>query len=71
MPFGQPLVEVRMADMTTDESRPDYVRDISTLRITDADDAGGKGANLGELVAAELPVPPGFVLMRACYLDTT
>jgi pyruvate, water dikinase len=56
--------------MSTEESRPDYVRDIATLRITDADDAGGKGANLGELVAAELPVPPGFVLMRACYLDT-
>ena len=55
--------------MSSEESH-DCVRDISTLRITDADDAGGKGANLGELVAAELPVPPGFVLMRACYLNT-
>jgi len=42
-----------------------YVRDISTLRITDAEEAGGKGANMGELVAAKLPVPPGFVLMRS------
>lgn len=49
---------------------PRYVRDIASLRISDADDAGGKGANLGELVAAELPVPPGFVLMRAGYLDS-
>jgi pyruvate, water dikinase len=48
----------------------DYVRDISTLRIQNAEDAGGKGANLGELVAAELPVPPGFVLLRACYQDS-
>jgi pyruvate, water dikinase len=57
--------------MTTIEAvRTNYVRDISTLRIADADDAGGKGANLGELVAADLPVPPGFVLMRACYLDS-
>ena len=32
----------------------DYVRDISTLRIANAEEAGGKGANLGELVAAEL-----------------
>lgn len=47
-----------------------YVRDISTLRVEDADAAGGKGANLGELVAAGLPVPPGFVLMRNCYLDS-
>ena len=37
-----------------------YVRDIASLRIADADDAGGKGANLGELVAAGLPVPGGL-----------
>jgi pyruvate,water dikinase len=47
-----------------------YVRDIASLRIGDAEDAGGKGANLGELVAAGLPVPRGFVLMRAGYLDS-
>src|SRR5262245_29649669 len=44
-----------------------YVRNISTLRITDAEEAGGNGANMGELVAAGLPVPPGFVLLRDCY----
>jgi len=47
-----------------------YVRDISTLRISDAEEAGGKGANMGELVAAGLPVPPGFVLMRDGYLES-
>lgn len=47
-----------------------YVRDIASLRIEDADDAGGKGANLGELVGAGLPVPGGFVLMRTAYLDS-
>jgi pyruvate,water dikinase len=47
-----------------------YLRDISTLRITDAEEAGGKGANMGEMVAAKLPVPPGFVLLRDCYLDS-
>src|SRR4051812_15595162 len=47
-----------------------YVRDISTLRISDAEEAGGKGANMGELVAAHLPVPPGFVLLRDCYRDS-
>lgn len=48
----------------------DYVRDIATLRIGDAEVAGGKGANLGELVAADLPVPPGFVLLRTGYTDS-
>lgn len=42
-----------------------YVLDISTLRLRDAEEAGGKGANMGESVAAGLPVPPGFVLMRS------
>jgi pyruvate,water dikinase len=40
------------------------------LRISDAEEAGGKGANMGELVAAKLPVPPGFVLLRDCYRDS-
>jgi pyruvate,water dikinase len=45
----------------------EYASDISALRITDAEEAGGKGANMGELVAAGLPVPPGFVLLRGSY----
>ncbi|MGV0596707.1 phosphoenolpyruvate synthase [Mycolicibacterium porcinum] len=47
-----------------------YVYDIRHLGIGDADEAGGKGANLGELVAAGLPVPPGFVVMRSAYLGS-
>lgn len=30
----------------------------------------GKGANLGELVAAGLPVPPAFVLLWSCCCDS-
>jgi len=37
------------------------------LRRTDSDFAGGKGANLGELTAAGLPVPPGFVIGASAY----
>jgi pyruvate,water dikinase len=47
-----------------------YIRAISMLRIADAEEAGGKGANMGELVAANLPVPPGFVLLRDCYRES-
>ncbi|MVU78302.1 phosphoenolpyruvate synthase [Nocardia sp. ET3-3] len=45
----------------------DYVAAFDELRLTDADRAGGKGANLGELVAAKLPVPPGFVVLKSAY----
>jgi len=49
---------------------PIYVRDIADLRLVDADRAGGKGANLGEMVAAGLPVPPAFVVLRDGYRDS-
>jgi pyruvate, water dikinase len=49
---------------------PSYVRDISTLGLADADQAGGKGANLGEMVTAGLPVPPAFVVLRDGYRDS-
>ncbi|EHB54046.1 phosphoenolpyruvate synthase [Mycolicibacterium rhodesiae JS60] len=48
-----------------------YVEDIAALRMSDAEEAGGKGANMGEMVSAGLPVPPGFVLLRDCYLAST
>jgi pyruvate,water dikinase len=38
------------------------------LRRDDTPIAGGKGANLGELTAAGLPVPPGFVIAADAYL---
>src|SRR5690349_5110904 len=37
------------------------------LRRSDVDRVGGKGANLGELTAAGLPVPPGYVVTAAAY----
>ncbi len=53
--------------MSTKTLTSPYVSNIATLRLGDAEEAGGKGANMGELVAAGLPVPPGFVLMRSSY----
>ena len=44
-----------------------YTIPISQLTKTDIPTAGGKGANLGELIKAGLPVPPGFVLTTAAY----
>src|SRR5574341_1505765 len=38
------------------------------LRISDVGRAGGKGANLGELTDAGLPVPEGFVITAGAYL---
>ena len=47
-----------------------YVEDIAGLGMVDAEEAGGKGANMGEMVAAGLPVPPGFVVLRDSYMES-
>ncbi|HEY0815370.1 MAG TPA: PEP/pyruvate-binding domain-containing protein [Pseudonocardia sp.] len=44
-----------------------YVVQFAELGRGDVAVAGGKGANLGELTRAGLPVPPGFVLSTAAY----
>ena len=43
------------------------IRPFSELGRDDVGYAGGKGANLGELVRAGLPVPPGFVIGAPAY----
>ena len=45
----------------------DLVRSFSELGRGDVAVAGGKGANLGELVRGGFPVPPGLVLTTAAY----
>lgn len=41
---------------------------FNELHKSDTALAGGKGANLGELTQADLPVPPGFVITADAYL---
>jgi pyruvate, water dikinase len=44
------------------------VRWFTDVGLGDVDSVGGKGANLGELVAAGFPVPDGFVVTAQAYL---
>ncbi|HEX2851435.1 MAG TPA: phosphoenolpyruvate synthase [Acidimicrobiales bacterium] len=45
-----------------------HVAWFSELGRDDTEIVGGKGANLGELTRAGLPVPPGFVVTASAYL---
>lgn len=40
---------------------------FSAITRNDVPSAGGKGANLGDMVQAGLPVPPGFVITSTAY----
>lgn len=48
-------------------SRSDPVLFFSGIRMTDRPTVGGKGASLGELTQAGVPVPPGFVVTTAAF----
>jgi pyruvate,water dikinase len=53
-------------DASLDESRT-LVQPLTAIRHGDVSTVGGKGANLGEMIAAGFPVPPGFVLPIDAY----
>jgi pyruvate,water dikinase len=44
-----------------------YIRWFQEVGASDGGLVGGKGANLGEMVVAGLPVPPGFCLTAPAY----
>jgi rifampicin phosphotransferase len=44
-----------------------FIKQCAELGRDDIDQAGGKGANLGELTRAGLPVPSGFVVVTDAY----
>ncbi|TSC87626.1 MAG: pyruvate, water dikinase [Microgenomates group bacterium Gr01-1014_16] len=46
-----------------------YIKWFKELEKEDVAIAGGKGANLGELTQAKIPVPPGFVILSSAYFD--
>ena len=48
----------------------DTIRWFDELSLADVDEAGGKGANLGELTRAGFPVPRGFVVTSSAYLSS-
>lgn len=54
-------------ESSTHAEAPDFIRWFEQLSLADTELVGGKGANLGELAAAGLPVPPGFVITSRAF----
>jgi pyruvate,water dikinase len=40
-----------------------FLRNFKDIEKSDVSLAGGKGASLGEMTRAGIPVPPGFVIL--------
>jgi len=49
------------------EMKRDLVILFENLRKTDIPSVGGKNANLGEMINADIPVPPGFAITAYSY----
>ena len=69
---AQPVRSTRREESTVQNpvaqtSATDFVRSFAELSHSDVDYAGGKGANLGELTGAGIPVPAGFVVGAPAY----
>jgi pyruvate,water dikinase len=47
----------------------EQIRWFDEITAADVDLVGGKGANLGEMVAAGLPVPPGFCVSASAHRE--
>lgn len=41
----------------------EFIRNFNKISQQDITIAGGKGASLGEMTKAKIPVPPGFVIL--------
>lgn len=54
----------------TGDGAPPAIAWFKDVRVADTALVGGKGANLGELTAAGLPVPPGFVITAQAFRTT-
>ncbi|HYU20630.1 MAG TPA: PEP/pyruvate-binding domain-containing protein [Chloroflexota bacterium] len=50
---------------------PSLIVPLEALRGNDVERAGGKAANLGELIAGGFPVPPGFCVTVQAYSQVT
>ena len=44
-----------------------HTRSLAELRAADEERFGGKSTSLGELMAAEIPVPPGFAISTSAF----
>src|SRR3989344_4993137 len=45
----------------------EFLCDFTKLDKNDVSRAGGKGASLGEMTGAGIPVPPGFVILASAF----
>jgi pyruvate,water dikinase len=63
----RPVVQSAPPGTNSVERLTDLIVAFADARRSDVPMLGGKGANLGEMTAAGLPVPPGFILSIEAY----
>ena len=64
----EPVQALRSVALDAPPSDTSAIRWLTDIRGDEAKSVGGKGANLGEMVRAGLPVPPGFVITSQAFV---
>src|SRR3989337_525871 len=67
MKISQKLKESRLADNNSRSLARGLTKSFKQLSKKDVGIAGGKGASLGEITQAGIPVPPGFVVLTSAF----
>src|SRR3989337_4284031 len=67
MKISQKLKESRLADNNSRSLARGLTKSFKQLSKKDVGIAGGKGASLGEMTGAGIPVPPGFVVLASAF----
>jgi len=67
MKISQKLKESRLADNNSHSLARGFTKSFKQLSKKDVGIAGGKGASLGEMTGAGIPVPPGFVVLASAF----
>jgi pyruvate, water dikinase len=61
------MVSLKSSEIINQIKLMELIRDFNKINKNDAALAGGKGASLGEMTQAGIPVPPGYVILASAF----
>src|SRR3989338_3452878 len=61
------MLKRKKSNNLLDIKQEPFIKGFKEIGKNDAPSAGGKGASLGEMTQAGIPVPPGFVIVAAAF----
>ena len=61
------LLSLKISNIKLKHKEMNFIKPFNKISKKDAFIAGGKGANLGEMIKAKIPVPSGFIVLASAF----